>query len=73
MDTEDSPSIVERPVPVPMTGASVNLDLPPLAHHGDGGPVGADRHLSAHIEPALLTALAANIKQHLQFLDFFLL
>ena len=62
MDTEDSPSIVERPVPVPMTGASVNLDLPPLAHHGDGGPVGADRHLPTHVEAALLTVLTANIQ-----------
>ena len=57
MDAEDSPCIVERAVPVPVTGLGVHLHLPPLADHGDGGPVGADRHLPTHVEAALLTVL----------------
>ena len=57
MNTEHSTCIVERSVPVPVTGASIHLDLAALADHGDGGPVGADRHLPTHVEAALLTVL----------------
>ena len=61
VDPEDSARVVERAVPVPVTGLGVHLDLAPLADHRDGGPVGADRHLPAYIEPALLTALTAVV------------
>ena len=61
VDPEDSARVVERAVPVPVTGLGVHLDLAPLAAHRDGGPVGADRHLPAYIEPALLTALTAVV------------
>ena len=62
VDPEHSARVVEGAVSVPVTGGEVHLHQTSLAGHRDSRPVGAHRHLPAHIEGRPLGVLTENIK-----------